>query len=166
MNANSMILNDNILYLEAWMKQNASLQNELQIINSQLIWKHNEKTETLDLQHFYLPNLLFNSAFQRDIQNPEAMTAEDLFRIIRVHILANEYVTPSLLQEKLYLVRFECKRDQDGNPFVLFQDNFGKQYRIQNNVPRVIAIYEKLKVQKNVVMLKDFKKELEKNGSK
>jgi len=90
MDSNSFLMRDNVLYLNAWIQKNPKLQ-ALKIVNSDLIWQHDQVLEKVNLNHFYLPTLLYNPMFQHDIQYSECLNAEDLFRIIRVHILADEY---------------------------------------------------------------------------
>lgn len=90
MNASVSILNDNLLYLNAWFAKNEALREDLQIIGAYLVWHQDGKQEKVQINSFYLPTLLYNIKFQENIQNPDEMKAEDLFRIIQVHVIAEK----------------------------------------------------------------------------
>lgn len=157
------ILNDNIMYLNAWMNYNPSFRDSLKINGEYLVWAHGEDFEQISIKDFYLPTLLYNQMFQRDIQNPEVIQAEDLFRIIRVHVLSDDYT--KLKQRKnndILLVNFKKKRNSQGTEFVSFEDNIGHHYQINHNIGKVSALYEKLFNQNGFVRFLDFKLELEK----
>lgn len=162
------ILNDNILYLDAWMNYNPSLRNQLKIEGEHLVWSRDDLIERVNIKNFYLPTLLYNQMFQRDIQNPEIIHAEDLFRIIRVHVLSFDYTKIKNSQKKdLLIVNFCPTVSPSGKNVIVFEDNFGRKYQIEKNVSSAFLAYENLHQQHKLVRLLDFKLELEKiqNGS-
>lgn len=101
--SDTMILHDNLMYLDAWMKQNEALRENLQVIESDLVWTHFGESEKISLKSFYLPELLYNEKFRTDLLNPQTMNAEDLFRIIRVHVLSDEFLKIIKRREKKHI---------------------------------------------------------------
>lgn len=161
MNSNTMILNDNLMYLESWMNQNESIRESLHVDGSDLIWNHDNVKEKISLKEFYLPNLLFNPLFQKDIQDATLMNGEDLFKIIRVHILANEYKNSQNDSAYLFITDFKKLIDEQGKEIIWFKDNVGNQYKLKNHIAKAIFIYQKLQNEHKVIKLEDFKTELE-----
>lgn len=157
------ILNDNKLYLEAWMKYNPSLQNGLKIDGQHLVWMHDSFEERVNIENFYLPTLLYNQMFQRDIQNPEIIHAEDLFRIVRVHVLSDDYTKMKQnRKQEIFIHNFRQTINKMGKNVIVFEDNFGRHYQIENYLKEATLVYENLSNKKGSVRLLDFKKELEK----
>lgn len=161
MNSGAFVLNDNRMHLDSWLSQNSALQG-LQISGSNLIWNHDNQTESVNVENFYFPTLLYNVNFQNDITNPERMNAEDLFRIIEVHVLAQDLQNNSGgISSNSVITEFQYLADNEGIPFITFKDNEGKQYRLKNDLKEAFQIYQNLKNQQGEVKLADFKKELE-----
>lgn len=100
--SDEIILRDNLMYLDAWMKQNEALRGNLQVIDSDLVWTYLDEREKVSLKSFYLPELLYNEKFRNDLLDPKTMNAEDLFRIIRVHVLTSEFYKIIKRREKKY----------------------------------------------------------------
>lgn len=160
MSANVSVLNDNLLYLSAWFEHNEALKKNLQVIGSELIWNHDHIREAVSLQNFYLPTLLYNLKFREDIQN-SSMTSEDLFRIIRVHVLAEDVSLKSSEQPDVVITSFMKQHDELGNTFILFQDSLGHRFKMKQRVEEVETIYQKILQEKGIVKFQEFKKELE-----
>ena len=99
--------------------------------------------------------------FQNDIKNPNAIDAEDLFRIIQVHVLAQNFQNNNNTSE-MTISEFQYLTDQNNTPFITFKDNEGKSYKLKNDLQESFQIYHNLKSQQGEVKLEDFKRELEK----
>ncbi len=160
MNSGAFILNDNIMHLESWMQQNEALRDNLLVEGSDLVWKNGDMIERVNIENFYLPTLLYNENFQRDIQDSNKIDAEDLFHIIEVHVLAQEFQTDFITNQTI--VEFQYLTDQNNEPFIAFRDNEGKSYKLKNDLQESFQIYHNLKREQGEVKLEDFKRELEK----
>lgn len=160
MNSNSFILDDNLMYLNAWMKQNTALSN-LQVIDKDLIWKHDNGEDKINIDQFYLPSLLYNPNFQLDVQDANKMNAEDLFHIIKVHVLSQNYLNQQNTPQEVFITDFKTVYDIDGGLLVLFQDSLGHQYKVRTYASESIMAYQKLSMGQQAVKFSDFKKELE-----
>lgn len=159
MNSGTFILHDNKMHLEAWIKQNSALQG-LEIVGSDLVWNHNGIADRIHVENFYFPTLLYNETFQKDIQDPELINAEDLFRIIEVHVLAQDYNEGTEKKKESVITDFQLLKEQDGSSFITFKDSEGKQYKLKNDLNEAFQIYHNLKAKHGKVKFDDFKKEL------
>jgi len=78
------IMNDNLLYLEAWMNYNPKLRENLTMDGTNLICKINGNLESINIKNFYLPEMLYNEEFRIQVANE--LEAEDLFEIIKIYV--------------------------------------------------------------------------------
>lgn len=146
------------MHLNAWKKENAAL-NDLSIDGSDLVWTHNYQTDRINVENFYFPTLLYNQEFQKDIQNPDEINSEDLFRIIRVHVYAQE-LQNDVAEEDKTITEFQYLTDQSGTFFIAFKDSDGKQYKLKKDLKEAFQVYHNLKAQQGKVKLDSFKQEL------
>ena len=160
MNSGAFILNDNLMHLESWMQQNEALRDNLFVEDGDLVWKNGNINEHVNIENFYLPTLLYNENFQKDIQDSNKIDAEDLFHIVEVHVLAQQFQENLILDQTI--VEFQYLTDQNNEPFIAFRDNEGKSYKLKKDLQESFQIYHDLKSQYGEVKLVDFKKELEK----
>lgn len=148
------------MHLESWMQQNEALRDNLFVEDGDLVWKNGNINEHVNIENFYLPTLLYNENFQKDIQDSNKIDAEDLFHIVEVHVLAQQFQENLILDQTI--VEFQYLTDQNNEPFIAFRDNEGKSYKLKKDLQESFQIYHDLKSQYGEVKLVDFKKELEK----
>ncbi len=155
-------MNDNILYLNEWMKYNESLQGVLQIVGPDLVCNINGHTEAIDISDYYLPNILYNPTLREQIKDKNKINGEDLFRIIRVNVIAESLKNQRMVTENdLYITKMEMKKDENGQSFVSFEDNYGHKFKMAKNPETVWNVYQKLLSTGTKVYLNDFKREVE-----
>lgn len=160
MNENSMILQDNLFYLNAWFSRLSNKNPNIKVFENKLLWNHDQITEQISLNEFYLPSLLYNHSFQMDLQRDQ-LTWEDLFRIIRIHQYALDYQKEKQLSQN-FITSFEIKKDENNQDIILITNSIGKQYVIRNQILKVQLLYEQLHKQNTDVNFELFQKELEK----
>jgi len=163
----SQIMNDNILYLNEWIKYNDSFR-KLQIVGPDLVCNLNGRNESIDISDYYLPNILYNPLLREKIQTPNGITAEDLFRIIRVNVLAESFPINKSNQNDLYITKLELRKNSEGTDFLYFEDNYGHKFKLTQNIQGVLRIYQQMYQMNAPVNFYEFKRELEglKNGEK
>ena len=158
---NSQIMNDNIYYLNEWMKYNESLRGNLQIVGNDLVCNINGQNEASDISDYYLSSILYNQNLREHLMDKEKINAEDLFRIVRVNILAEELEKMEKGKQDFFIVNMEIKQNENSQPFIIFEDNFGHKFKITKNLEQVVAVYKQLLSKNPQVNFYEFKKELE-----
>ena len=74
------IMQDNQMYLTQWMRYNPSISEYNTLEGNFLVSKDGEK---LDISKIYLPEILYNEAFRKDVSNALEMSGFDFFQIIK-----------------------------------------------------------------------------------
>ncbi|MCI8574936.1 MAG: hypothetical protein HFI09_00520 [Bacilli bacterium] len=161
MNANLQIMNDNMLYFNEWVKRNESWQGKLEIIGNDLVYHGSVNPEKVDISHYYLPQILENQMLREQIQINNKLQAEDIFRIIRVNILAEEENEPTSLQDDHLITNVLMRQDDQGQYFLVVEDNLGNKFKITQNMELVLQLYQKLRSQNPIVYYQKFKEEVE-----
>lgn len=159
--SSTQIMNDNLMYLNEWQKYNDALKEKLQIVGPNLVCDIEGKMESVDISNYYLPDILYNPDLREDLSDASKINAEDLFHIIKVNILAEEFEAENFKTGKIVITKFTMPKDEWDNEIIIFEDNQGHKYRLTKNIPEVKAVYLKLAFQKEPVDLEEFKKELE-----
>ena len=152
------VMKDNIAYLNVWMNYNPSFKDSLSIVGNELVWKDHEKEESLDISHFYLPEMLYNENFRKQISETHELTGEDLFQIIKIYVQTEEILEA---EQKEYanspVIEDISIHHENGQEFLVITDHQKKKYRYDTNVPeKVINTFLNLKEQKGTVTLKEF----------
>lgn len=158
MNTNLQWMNDNVRYFSEWAKLNDSWQEKLQISGNNLIYVENDKKEMIDIGHYYLPNILENPILREQIQIKNKLQAEDIFRIIRVNVLAEENEVTS---NTLTITNITMKQDENGQYFLVIEDSQNHKFKITQNIELVLQIYQKLRTNGSYVSFNELKKEME-----
>ncbi len=159
---NSQIMNDNIYYLNEWMKYNESLRGNLQIIGNDLVCNINGQNESIDISDYYLSSILYNQNLREQLSDSTKINAEDLFRIVRVNILAEDLEKLEKGKQECLITKMEVKQNEpNSQPFLIFEDNYGHKFKIAKNIEQVVAIYKQLVAKNPQVNFYEFKKELE-----
>ncbi len=162
MNLNTQIMNENILYLNEWMKYNTALQGNLQIVGPDLVCNIHGRNEAIDISDYYLPNILYNPILREHIQDKDKINAEDLFRIIRVNVLAESLKSQkSHSENELYITKMDMKKDDNNQLFLSFEDNYGHKFKVTKNIDQVLQVYQKLAEQKTPIKLYELKEKME-----
>lgn len=152
------VLEDNILYLNEWMRYNPSLKETLKIENNKLL--HND--ESIDLTDIYLPEMLYNEQFRKDIPLAEELNGDDLFAIIKLYYQTQEILKKEEEQSKNSpeVINVEIKNDNN-QEFIVFTDENNKKYRLDTKTPeKIINIYNNLKQSTRRISLKDLEREI------
>ena len=150
------VLEDNILYLNEWMRYNPSLKESLKIENNKLF--HNN--ESINLNEVYLPEMLYNETFRKDIPLETEITGNDLFNIIKLYYQTNEILKKEEAETKdsPEVINIEIKNDSN-NEFLVFTDEHKKKYRFNTNTPeKIINIYNELKQTRRRITIKDLER--------
>lgn len=150
------VLEDNILYLNEWMRYNPSLKESLKIENNKLL--HNN--ESINLNEVYLPEMLYNETFRKDIPLETEITGNDLFNIIKLYYQTNEILKKEEAETKdsPEVINIEIKNDSN-NEFLVFTDEHNKKYRFNTNTPeKIINIYNELKQTRRRITIKDLER--------
>ena len=150
------VLEDNILYLNEWMRYNPSLKESLKIENNKLL--HNN--ESINLNEVYLPEMLYNETFRKDIPLETEITGNDLFNIIKLYYQTNEILKKEEAETKdsPEVINIEIKNDSN-NEFLVFTDEHNKKYRFNTNTPeKIINIYNELKQTRRHITIKDLER--------
>ncbi len=147
------IMIDNQNYLKAWMEYNPALKNELTIEGTNLVYKE----EKIDISHFYLPEMLYNENFRKQITEYHDLTCEDLFQIIKLYVETEEMNEKE--QRELQMLpkinNIEIRKDQE-KEFLVITDSLNKKYRYDTTEPeKIINLYLDLKKKKGEVTLKE-----------
>jgi hypothetical protein len=162
MDTNWQIMNDNVLYFNEWVKQNESWQGKLQIVGNNLVYQNSKTQEVIDISHYYLPQILENLLLQEQIQIKNKLQAEDIFRIIRVNVLADEEKEASVFKDDVWITNLLMKQDEMGQFFLVVEDNQGHKFKITQNIELVLQIYQKLHQKNAMIPFQEFKEEMEK----
>ncbi len=150
------VLEDNILYLNEWMRYNPSLKESLKIENNKLL--HNN--ESINLNEVYLPEMLYNETFRKDIPLETEITGNDLFNIIKLYYQTNEILKKEEAETKdsPEVINIEIKNNSN-NEFLVFTDEHNKKYRFNTNTPeKIINIYNELKQTRRRITIKDLER--------
>ena len=156
------VLEDNILYLNEWMRYNPSLKETLKIENNKLL--HND--ESIDLTDIYLPEMLYNEQFRKDIPLETELNGDDLFNIIKVYHYLEEVKRKEEQQSvsSPEIINIEIKTI-DNKECIIFIDENNKKYRFDTPTPeKVINMYNDLKQSRQRVSLNDIGRVI-KNGT-
>ena len=155
-------MNDNIIYLNEWMRYNESFRENLQIVGPDLVCRIKGNIESINISDYYLPNILYNTNLREALKNTNQLTAEDLFRIIRVNVLAEVLANPpSNSFHDLYITNMDLRNDEQGTPFISFTDNYGHKFKISQNLEQVLSMFQRLQEQDGQVRFSKLKMELE-----
>ncbi len=152
------VMKDNIAYLNVWMNYNPAFKENLSIVGNQLIWKDHAKEESVDISHFYLPEMLYNENFRRQIAETHELTGEDLFQIIKLYVQTEEMMEA---EQKEYanfpIIENISTKTENGKEFLVITDSQNKKYRYDTKEPeKVINTFLDLKEKKGTVTLKEF----------
>lgn len=150
-------MNDNIRYLNEWIKYNDSWNGKLQIIGNNLVCDINGTKEEIRIDNYYLPSILENSNLQEQMQIKNQLHAEDLFRIIRVNVLAENYKNESTI----YILNMNMTQDSNHQYVLTFEDSLGHKFKIDKNIEAVLQLYQKLLKKSSPVSYQEFKEEME-----
>ena len=152
------VMKDNIAYLNVWMNYNPAFKENLSIVGNELVWNDHSKEESLDISHFYLPEMLYNENFRKQISETHELTGEDLFQIIKLYVQTEEIMEA---EQKEYasspIIENIHMRSENGKEFLVITDNQNKKYRYDTKEPeKVINTFIDLKEEKGTVTLKEF----------
>ncbi len=152
------VMKDNIAYLNVWMNYNPAFKENLSIIGNELVWKDHDKEESIDISHFYLPEMLYNENFRRQIAETHELTGEDLFQIIKIYVQTEEILEAAQKEfASSPIIEDISTRTENGNIFLVITDNQSKKYRYDTKEPeKVINTFLDLKDEKGTVTLKEF----------
>lgn len=151
----SNIMKDNLLYLETWMAYNPKLREQLSIENTILTCKIDNQLESIDIKNFYLPEMLYNEEFRKEVANE--LEAEDLFQIIKIYIQTKEIEEQEKkeLQKSSIIKNIEIKKEKNIE-FLVITDHLGKKYRYDTeDNEKIIQIYNEMKQKKEIITLKE-----------
>ena len=152
----SRIMQDNIMYLTEWMKNNVEIANEITIDGTVLKYKDEEK---LDIGNYYLPGILENKNLRKDIWDSEKINGYDLFHIIKVYCQTEDLLRQEQKEYLKYPKIKDIKKeiDENGTIFIAIIDEYDKKYRFDTaNIEETIKAYDTLKSVKENVTLEDF----------
>ena len=152
------VLHDNLLYLNAWMDYNPEFQKTLQVNDGMLIYSEQGKEEKVSIENFYLPEMLYNENFHKQISVDHELTGKDFFQIVKLYVETQEILEKEQKErEKGPTIESIEVRKKDDIEFLVFIDNFHKKYRYDTKEPeKIIQIYENLKQKNGSVSLKEF----------
>lgn len=159
MNVNLQMMDNNMMYFNEWVKHNESWRGKLQIIGNNLVYQGNGNQDAIDISNYYLPQILENPLLQEQIQMKNHLQAEDIFRVIRVNVLASE--EGNVVDEQAYIADVVMEQDDMEQYFLVVEDNLGHKFKITQNIELVLQTYQKLRNKNTNISLKDFKKEME-----
>lgn len=161
MDTNLQWMNDNIRYFNEWLKYNDSWQGKLQIIGNNLVCKSDGINEAIDISHYYLPNILENPVLREQIQIKNMLQADDIFRIIRVNILAEKEDQTGEFNPQVFITNVDMKQDEDMQFFLVIEDNQGHKFKITKNMELVLQLYQDLLAKGSIVYFEEFKQGME-----
>jgi len=150
------IMNDNLLYLEAWMNYNPKLRENLTMDGTNLICKINGNLESINIKNFYLPEMLYNEEFRIQVANE--LEAEDLFEIIKIYVQTKEILEKEQeeLKKSPTITEITLRKDKENKEFIVLIDEENKRYRYDTTKPeQIINYYNELKEKKGIVSLKE-----------
>ncbi len=151
-------MNDNLLYINAWMNYNPEFQEHLKVEGTRLIYSEDGLSEEVPIGSFYLPEMLYNENFRNQISMEHELSAKDFFQIVKLYVETQEILEKE--QQELSLsptIENIELRKKDGQEFLVFTDNFQRKYRYDTKEPeKVINFYLDLKNTKGSVSLKEF----------
>ena len=159
MNVNLQMMDNNMMYFNEWVKHNESWRGKLQIIGNNLVYQVNGNQDAIDISNYYLPQILENPLLREQIQMKNHLQAEDIFRVIRVNVLASE--EGNVVDEQAYIADVVMEQDDMEQYFLVVEDNLGHKFKITQNIELVLQTYQKLRNKNTNISLKDFKKEME-----
>lgn len=159
MNVNLQMMDNNMMYFNDWVKHNESWRGKLQIIGNNLVYQGNGNQDAIDISNYYLPQILENPLLREQIQMKNHLQAEDIFRVIRVNVLASE--EGNVVDEQAYIADVVMEQDDMEQYFLVVEDNLGHKFKITQNIELVLQTYQKLRNKNTNISLKDFKKEME-----
>ncbi len=159
MNVNLQMMNNNMMYFNEWVKHNESWRGKLQIIGNNLVYQGNGNQDAIDISNYYLPQILENPLLREQIQMKNHLQAEDIFRVIRVNVLASE--EGNVVDEQAYIADVVMEQDDMEQYFLVVEDNLGHKFKITQNIELVLQTYQKLRNKNTNISLEDFKKEME-----
>lgn len=159
MNVNLQMMNNNMMYFNEWVKHNESWRGKLQIIGNNLVYQGNGNQDAIDISNYYLPQILENPLLREQIQIKNHLQAEDIFRVIRVNVLASE--EGNVVDEQAYIADVVMEQDDMEQYFLVVEDNLGHKFKITQNIELVLQTYQKLRNKNTNISLEDFKKEME-----
>ena len=151
-------MRDNIIYLQTWMDYNPSLKENLVIDGCHVVCKIDNKIEYLNIENFYLANMLYNEQFRKSIAIDKEMTATDLFQLMKLYIQTEEISLKEQRELELLpkIKDIRVMQDINGTEFVYLVDSLNKQYRYNTSEPeKIINMYNDLKIKRNFVTLKE-----------
>jgi len=152
------IMRDNLLYLEAWMSYNPALRENLEVSGNTLVYDNQGVKETVDISNFYLPEMLYNENFRKDVALSHKITGKDLFQIIKMYVMTEEILEKEQKELQMYprIVDLKIMRDPENKEFIVLIDSNNKKYRYDTAEPKkVIDFYHDLKDKNGTVTLKD-----------
>lgn len=149
------IMKDNLLYLEAWMNYNPKLRENLTIDGTNLVCKIKDQLESINIENFYLPEMLYNEEFRIQVANE--LEAEDLFQIVKIYVQSKSILEKE--QEELKtspkIVEIKVKKEKE-KEFIVLIDETEKKYRYDTKEPeKIINYYNEIKDRKGKVTLKE-----------
>lgn len=159
MNVNLQMMNNNMMYFNEWVKHNESWRGKLQIIGNNLVYQGNGNQDAIDISNYYLPQILENPLLREQIQMKNHLQAEDIFRVIRVNVLASK--EGNVVDEQAYIADVVMEQDDMEQYFLVVEDNLGHKFKITQNIELVLQTYQKLRNKNTNISLEDFKKEME-----
>lgn len=159
MNVNLQMMDNNMMYFNEWVKHNESWRGKLQIIGNNLVYQGNGNQDAIDISNYYLPQILENPLLREQIQMKNHLQAEDIFRVIRVNVLASE--EGNVVDEQAYIADVVMEQDDMEQYFLVVEDNLGHKFKITQNIELVLQTYQKLRNKNANISLEDFKKEME-----
>lgn len=158
------IMRENLLYLEAWMSYNPLLKENLSIEGNILIYKNQNEIKKVDISNFYLPNMLYNANFRKNVALEQELTSKELFDIIKMYVDTETILEEEQKEMQLYPKIHEMKvlKDKDNKEFIALIDEFGNKYRYDTaNPEKVINFYTEMREKNGNVTLKELGSVLE-----
>ena len=139
------------------MSYNPSFKDHLFIKDTKLIYKENEEEQQLDISKFYLPEMLYNENFRKQISEEHELTSKDLFDIIKLYVETEEILLKEQMELSLYPTILSVEyRNKENQEFLVITDSQHKKYRYDTKEPeKIINLYTDLKNQKGNVTLKE-----------
>lgn len=126
MTKNNKILDDNLLYLQEWIRLNPNLQNEFTIDQNYLKWQD----QKLDISNFYLPQMLYNEQLRDSLTT---ISANDLFHIIEISLLDDKRLKEQQRIKASPKITQITKEERNGQEFLVIHCDDSKKYRYDTN---------------------------------
>lgn len=147
------ILNDNRMYLKAWFDYNPLFKEVLTLEDNYLVYNKGE--DKINIDSFYLPDMLHNQNFRYAIATPNELSGKDLFEIIYCYVKNNEIDEAS--KQEAPFIKELVMRQKNGEEFLVIVTEDDQKYRFDTDNPeKIVHLYEQELQKKDKINLKEF----------